>query len=201
MTGAGYYDFSSGTIGHLTAEVMAPRISGFFRKIFRLSIMRMPFLLICLAFLCSATSVSQSVPTVPTRASEVWKRTLIAKGGRQRLQKISNFLVAQRRPGQNRVPVYVDLHIVPDKYRLWSNDGDVLGTRIIVGDNNDQWMAYSYRDGRGVNQYPPTERRRRELWAQAMFLMERPWYDPKILNLKTERIGTEDFDVITVDAV
>jgi hypothetical protein len=163
--------------------------------------MRKVLSLFAVVVFSSAVLTGQEVRPAPSRAVEIWERAVTAKGGRERLRGISNFLVEQRIPGKQQPPRYVDLNIFPDKFWRWSDDGGVIGTNLSVGDSVNSWKAYRYGGGQGVNWYPPENRTHREYWAQAMFLMEGPLYIPKILDLKTERIGREDFDVVTVDAV
>jgi len=136
-------------------------------------------------------------------AAEIWEKALAAKGGKDRLHAIANFLVIHNRLRRSQIPYYSSLYILPNKYWLWENEGGVLGTKISANDGTGTWEAHNSGRyaGSGVTWWPPDKTDvRRILQDQALFLMETRSYRPKILELKTERLGRVEYDVITVDA-
>jgi hypothetical protein len=159
-----------------------------------------PILLVLLLFVYLAITLVQSAVPEPSNAVEVWEKALAAKGGREKLHAISNFLVVRKRP-RRQSPNYSDLYIFPDRYWSWSNSGGVLGTSLLVHDSTGTWEAYDDRQGRGVIWFSPAETGEGDMEnARALFLMETKWYKPKIVGLTTERLKKEEFEVVTVDA-
>jgi hypothetical protein len=156
----------------------------------------MPLYLIVL----SSLIVFCQSPSTISRATEIWEKAIAAKGGKEQLQKISNFLVVQRQVKGKRLPVYVDLCIFPDRYWAWRNYGGVLGKNVLVRDSTGIIEARDNQSGSRVLWFPPADSMGEEIKAQALFLMETKWFHPKILGLSEERLARETFDVVTVDA-
>jgi len=170
---------------------------------FQVTSMRTPKYYFPLLFMCSFLAMAQPEVCVSPAASEIWEKALSAKGGTERLQAISNFLVVERLPRGDKAAIYAELYIFPDKYWSWDNSGGVFGTRLMVNNGTGEWTAFDsgQNGGRGVTWSPLDEWAYRDMQkAQALFLMETRSYRPKILDLKTERLGRVEYDVITVDA-
>jgi len=154
-----------------------------------------------LASMCVIT-YSQSLQTSDV-VVKTWERVLLAKGGRQRLEAISNFLTIQRTNGRSSRIVHETLIVFPKKRWAWVDLGAPFSTSINANNGSYFWEAYdkSRYDGTGIISGPTGLGDERDLIQdQAIFLMETRGYHPKLLSSSLERIGREEFDVVSVDS-
>ncbi len=144
-------------------------------------------------------------------AERLWEQAITAKGGRERLYAIRNFVVSSNsrfrfspRPDVAERIREESLYVLPGK---WWNFEDYrpgkMGYRINVLDF-DLAIRWTTGPGRKIPQ-PPTQDldkavledfRYRFRQAQFLYLLETRWAKPTLVDARSDSIGPNKFDVV-----
>jgi hypothetical protein len=143
-----------------------------------------------------AGAKDDSAENTQARARELWDKAVAAKGGRERLRKISSLYVASILPGPDRD---YGFYVFPDysfdysywRYRESTNIKVYNAKRAITW-----WLP---RDSAIPRKSLPDDACS-NIIAQFMYLMVTSWLDPNPLRTRKEWVGLKRVDVVEVDA-
>lgn len=173
-----------------------------------------------LSILLSALGTSHAGPSAEARqeAKELWEQAVKAKGGRERLYRVRNFVASSKtRYGWNPLSdvgsgMYEEsLYVLPDK---WWNFFDYrpgklgYGINVLDIEREIRWHA---GPGRPVPNSPRPDIERdvfndfkyRFRRAQFIYLLETDWVKPTLIRTRTELVGFKKVDVVetSIDSV
>jgi hypothetical protein len=151
-----------------------------------------------LALRTNRENVSGLAEKMESDAQQLWEKAVAAKGGRERLRKISSLYVASNLPGGDRD---YGFYVFPDysfDYSYWryreSTSIEVFNHKRAV----TWWLPSNGR------QALPRQHRADDpssnIIAQFLYLMVTNWMDPKPLRMRKEWMGLRRVDVVEVDA-
>ncbi|HEY0005398.1 MAG TPA: hypothetical protein VGB17_11365 [Pyrinomonadaceae bacterium] len=183
-------------------------------KTFAVLALSLSLTLLSLPGLCAAQAFKgKNVPDDKSRlkAQRLWEQAIAAKGGRERLYAVSNFVVSSKssfglspRPDVMAGVKEENLYVLPGKWWSFSDyRPGKMGYSIDVLDfERSTWWHTS--PGKKVPLSPRPEVRQdvfnnfKERFRQAQFiyLMETQWVKPTIVGARTEREGLRKMDVV-----
>jgi len=179
------------------------------------------FTLWLIVILACVSSAVENQNALELNAQQVWKQSIIAKGGRERLYSVRNMVISSSgsykplqfkiQPGgkvssrsgkQNKV-VSEELYVFPDKLWAWTDyRPTVFGLRITMY-NYQTKTKYVITDGEPNHPAEPIAEnelaRRGFPVTQLIYLMESSWLKPKPVKVTTEQIGSRFVDVVQTE--
>jgi hypothetical protein len=161
-------------------------------------------------FVCTAETNKSSTLEVSSRqeAKELWEQAVLAKGGRDKLQAVSNMLASSRIKGRKYIFKPITLHyenffVFP--YRSWSwideRESGLFGLKVemLNLERNLSYLTYP-NDPESPRVFPIcpdcTDKRYSIIRAQLRFLMESHWVRPVPLGMSRESIEFKQVDVV-----
>jgi hypothetical protein len=144
----------------------------------------------------ASAGVAVSDDETATKARELWEKVLVAKGGRERLRKITNLYVAADQGQGYRQST---LNVFPDYRFDFSYDPKRENTAIEVSNAKTGIVWWQVSNEAKPRKYQE-EDVYRNLSQQFIYLLVTSEVDPVPLGLRKEWIGLKRVDVIEVEA-
>lgn len=132
-------------------------------------------------------------------ADRLWEQVVKARGGREKLQSVSNMLVTT---GDNAEDIRIQFYAFPRKYWEWNKDKKFHDFMFVTMTNLDYGvhLSASYEGTVASEKLTPVtgggDYRDGWLIEACAFLLETKWARPSPVRIRTERIGKERLDVI-----
>ena len=144
----------------------------------------------------ASAGVAVSDDETAAHARELWEKVLVAKGGRERLRKITNLYIAADQGHGYR---QLTFNVFPDYRFDFSYDPKGENTSIEVSNARKGIVWWQV-----INEAKPREYEVEDVYLnllpQVIYLLVTSDVDPVPLRLRKERMGLERVDVIEVDA-
>jgi hypothetical protein len=144
----------------------------------------------------ASAEVAVSDDETATKARELWEKVLVAKGGRERLRKITNLYVAA---DQGQGYRQLTLTVFPDYRFDFSYDPKRENTAIEVSNARKGIVWWQVSNEAKPRKYE-VEDVYRNLLPQVIYLLVTSDVDPVPLRLRKEWMGVKRVDVIEVEA-
>ena len=144
-----------------------------------------------------SAGVAVSDDETATQARELWEKVLEAKGGRERLRKITNIYVAADQGQGYRQST---LNVFPDYRFNFSYDPKRENTAIEVSNATKEIVWWQIQGNEARPRKYEEEDVYRNWLPQVMYLLVTSDVDPVPVRLRKEWIGLKRVDVIEVEA-
>jgi hypothetical protein len=162
------------------------------------------FAAFCLTFCTPIQGSGQNVDPSRERATALWEEAVRAKGGRERLRSIENFLISSTidvrdRRGSNETETE-RFYVMPGKAWIYTYtpDFDVsLDVTVINKQRQFCWVTLApARSVPGLSLCIPSTPVKYLVQDPVIYLMETNWLQPEPLRVRTEGKGKKQLDVI-----
>jgi hypothetical protein len=155
-----------------------------------------------------AVGITQSSPLETSQsdlAERIWEQAIAAKGGREALHGVRNFVISAR--GEYRTRTFKKnqvrqevLYVLPDKFWSWTDyRPDVFGLRIQMY-NYERSTKYTISEGEPNSQLEPIDEMDRKtrdvLWSLLPYLPETKWLKPVLVGATAGRVGRQTVDIL-----
>lgn len=180
-----------------------------FQKVMSLRIAAIGLVVICLLTIgVSPVATSGIHPPEKSQSNEaerIWELGIAAKGGREALHGVRNFVISSkgeytsRAFKKNKIRQEI-LYVLPDKFWSWSDYRPaVFGLRVQMY-NYETSMKYTLSEGDPNHPLEPINEQDRStrdiLWALMPYFPETKWLKPELLGVKEGIVGLQTVDIV-----
>jgi hypothetical protein len=134
------------------------------------------------------------------QARQLWEQAITAKGGRERLRRITSLYVARIQPGNDRD---YEFHVFPDYSFNYTYGGYREDTAITIFNHKRAvtwWLPPRGHQAQAMPLQRGGDDPSDNIIAQFLYLMVTNWLNPIPLRARKEWVGLKRVDVIEVDA-